>query len=78
MNCTTDGQGDPSSLGDIAAGTGGTCTQVDEISDLPNVVPGVIASRLTTLETSVDQTINNASDAAFSPITNPQITPTCR
>ena len=75
VNCTTDGQGDPSSLGDIASGTGGTCTQVDEISDLPNVVPGVIASRLTTLEISVDQTINNSSDAAFSPITNAQIAP---
>ena len=75
VNCDTDGQGDPSSLGDIATGTGGTCTQVEDLSDLPDVVPGVIASRLTTLEISVDTTINNASDAPFSPIGNAEITP---
>lgn len=74
-NCTTQGQGSPSSLDDIALGTGGTCTEVDDLSDLPNVVPGVIASRLTALAMSVDTTINNAPDSPFSPIGNADITP---
>ena len=74
-SCTINGQGVNSSLGFIATQTGGTCTHVEDIADLPDVVPGVIQSRLTQLAISVDQTINNAPDGAFSVLPNTQINP---
>jgi hypothetical protein len=41
-------------LQEIANRTGGTCTNVPDVSSLPSVIPGVIASRLTALTLSVD------------------------
>jgi hypothetical protein len=35
-------------------GAGGTCTQVTDIQSLPDVVPGIVASELLSLEISVD------------------------
>lgn len=49
--------GDPAGLGslqEIADLTGGTCTHVTDPSNLPAVVPGVIASQLLSLSLSVD------------------------
>ncbi|WP_394619239.1 choice-of-anchor P family protein [Lentzea sp. JNUCC 0626] len=43
-----------SSLRRIAEATGGTCTEVPDVSQLPDVVPGVIASKLTGLTLKVD------------------------
>jgi hypothetical protein len=48
---------DPSSLGslrDIADATGGTCTNVPNPSDLPNILPGVIMSELVGLVLTLD------------------------
>ncbi|MFJ5991611.1 choice-of-anchor P family protein [Lentzea sp. NPDC092896] len=42
------------SLRKIAETTGGTCTEVPDVSQLPDVVPGVIASKLTELTLKVD------------------------
>ncbi|MFD4668314.1 choice-of-anchor P family protein [Lentzea sp. NPDC058450] len=42
------------SLRKIAETTGGTCTEVPDVSQLPDVVPGVIASKLTGLTLKVD------------------------
>ncbi|WP_109474665.1 PKD domain-containing protein [Ornithinimicrobium cavernae] len=43
------------SLQDIADLTGGTCTEVvEDVADLPNVLPGVARSRVTRLEATVD------------------------
>ncbi|MET9225976.1 choice-of-anchor P family protein [Lentzea sp. NPDC003310] len=44
----------PSSLRKIAETTGGTCTEVPDVSQLPDVVPGVLASKLTGLTLKVD------------------------
>lgn len=56
----------PNSLRKIAETTGGTCTEVPDVSQLPDVVPGVIAAKLTELTLKVD-------DGADLPITS--ITP---
>ena len=71
-NTGTSGQG---SLNDIATGTGGTCTPVMNLADLPDVVPGVIQSQLTQVAVSLDQTLNGAADSAFVPLTNANIDP---
>ena len=42
------------SLAQIAAATGGACTPVTNVASLPSVVPGLIASKLTKLELSID------------------------
>ncbi|HEV2783971.1 MAG TPA: VWA domain-containing protein [Actinophytocola sp.] len=47
---TTEGN----TLAKIADKTGGSCAPVDTIADLPKVVPGIIASRLTELSVQVD------------------------
>ncbi len=52
-SCTNTGGG-RGSLEQIASATGGTCTPVKGIADLPNVVPGVIAAELTKLFLTVD------------------------
>ncbi|MEU7478781.1 choice-of-anchor P family protein [Lentzea sp. NPDC042327] len=46
--------GSQSSLRKIAETTGGTCTEVPDVSQLPDLVPGVIASKLTQLTLTVD------------------------
>jgi hypothetical protein len=53
-SCTNTGTGGQGSLAQIASATGGTCTPVRDVSDLPNVVPGVIAAELTRLLLIVD------------------------
>jgi hypothetical protein len=50
---------DPNSLGsldDVAAkgGAGSNCTPVPNVADLPDVVPGVVNSQLTSLSLTVD------------------------
>ena len=52
-SCTDTGGG-RGSLAQIAADTGGTCTNVTNVANLPDVVPGIIASQLTQLELTVD------------------------
>jgi hypothetical protein len=52
-NCTNTGGG-RGSLEQIANASGGTCTRVSDIPDLPQVVPGVIAAQLTKLFLTVD------------------------
>jgi hypothetical protein len=52
-SCTDTGGG-RGSLAQIAAATGGTCTNVTDVANLPDVVPGIIASQLTKLELTVD------------------------
>ena len=42
------------SLAQIAAGTGGTCTQVTNVATLPSILPGVIGSQLTGITLTVD------------------------
>ncbi|MCS7477632.1 hypothetical protein ACFFQW_46030 [Umezawaea endophytica] len=49
-----DQPGTQGSLAHIAEKARGTCTKVDDIASLPTIVPGVIASRLTSLTLSVD------------------------
>jgi hypothetical protein len=71
-NTGTSGQG---SLDDIATGTGGTCTPVTDLSQLPDVVPGVIASQLTEVAISLDQTLNGLPDSPFVALTNADIDP---
>lgn len=51
-SCTTGGA--TNSLAAIAAATGGTCTRVADISELPDVLPDLIGSQLLALEISVD------------------------
>ncbi|HZD00067.1 MAG TPA: hypothetical protein VFA46_07690 [Actinomycetes bacterium] len=53
-SCTNTGTSGQGSLEQIASATGGTCTPVRDVSDLPNVVPGVIAAELTRLLLIVD------------------------
>lgn len=45
------------SLQDIADETGGTCTHVPRIADLPNVIPSIIAAELTDLRLTVDDVV---------------------
>lgn len=52
-SCTNTGGG-RGSLQQIATATGGTCTQVDDAAQLPDILPGVIASKLVDLTLSVD------------------------
>ena len=73
-SCSNTGGG-RGSLDDIANGTGGTCTPVTNLSELPDIVPGIIASQLTELALSLDQTINGASDSPFVALTNAEIAP---
>ncbi|GHH41445.1 vWA domain-containing protein [Lentzea cavernae] len=54
-----------SSLRKIAETTGGTCTEVPDVSQLPDVVPGVIASKLTGLTLKV----NGGADIPITSIT---------
>jgi hypothetical protein len=51
------------SLQQIADATGGTCTEVPDVGALPDILPGVINSRLTSLTLRVD-------GGAATPITN--------
>jgi trimeric autotransporter adhesin len=74
-SCTNTGTSGQGSLEDIALGTGGTCTEVDDLSQLPDVVPGVVASQLTEVAISLDQTVNGAADNPFTPLTNANIDP---
>jgi hypothetical protein len=73
-SCSNTGGG-RGSLDDIANGTGGTCTAVTDLSQLPDVVPGVIDSQLTQVALSLDQTLNGASDSPFVALTNAEIAP---
>lgn len=52
-SCTDTGGG-RGSLAQIAADTGGECTPVTDVATLPDVVPGLISSKLTKLELRVD------------------------
>lgn len=52
-SCANTGGG-RGSLQQIAAETGGTCTNVTNVASLPDVVPGLIGSQLTKLELTVD------------------------
>lgn len=52
-DCDTD-NGGRGSLQQIADATGGDCTEVENVADLPDVIPGVIDSELTELQLSVD------------------------
>ena len=52
-SCANTGGG-RGSLAQIAAATGGTCTNVTNVANLPDVVPGIIGSQLTKLELTVD------------------------
>src|SRR6185369_9816002 len=52
-NANPEGRG---SLQQIANLTGGTCTNVPDVSNLPDIIPGVIASQLTGLSVEVDST----------------------
>jgi hypothetical protein len=45
------------SLQDIADETGGSCTHVPRLADLPNVIPSVIAAELTDLRLTVDDVV---------------------
>ena len=60
----------PGSLDDVAAkgAAGSSCTPVPTVSDLPNVIPGVIAAELLSLECNVD-------GGAFATIPNTDIDP---
>lgn len=60
-----DKPGTQGSLRKIAQTTGGTCTEVPNVAQLPDVVPGVIASKLTQLTLKV----NNGSDLPITSIT---------
>ncbi|MFD5826877.1 choice-of-anchor P family protein [Lentzea sp. NPDC060358] len=61
--CTNNGS--QGSLRKIAETTGGTCTDVPNVAQLPDVVPGVIASKLTALTLKVD----NGADIPVTSIT---------
>jgi hypothetical protein len=74
-SCTDTGTAGQGSLDDIATGTGGTCTEVTDLEQLPDIVPGVIASQLTEVALSLDQTLNGTPDSAFSALPNAEIDP---
>ncbi len=67
-NCTSDPNG-LGSLQEIATRTGGTCTHVSNPADLPGILPGVVASQLTSLQIKVD-------GGAYAAIPSGSITPT--
>ena len=71
--------GDPNGLGslqEIANLTGGTCTEVDDPTDLPDeILPAIVQSQLTEVAVSLDQTLNGSSDSAFVALTNADIAP---
>lgn len=54
MGAACDADAPLGSLQDIADETGGTCTEVRKLSDLPVVVPAIIAAELTDLRLTVD------------------------
>jgi trimeric autotransporter adhesin len=74
-SCANTGTAGQGSLDDIANGTGGTCTEVADLTELPDVVPGVIDSQLTEVALSLDQTLNGSSDSPFAALTNAEIEP---
>jgi hypothetical protein len=74
-SCTNTGTANQGSLDEIATGTGGTCTEVADLTELPDIVPGVIQSRLTEVALSLDQNLNGASDSPFVALTNAEIAP---
>lgn len=74
-SCSNTGNAGQGSLDDIATGTGGTCTPVMNLDDLPDVVPGVIQSQLTEVAVSLDQTLNGSADNPFVVLTNADIDP---
>jgi hypothetical protein len=74
-SCSNTGSSGQGSLNDIATGTGGTCTAVMNLDDLPDVVPGVIQSQLTEVAVSLDQTLNGSADNPFVALTNADIEP---
>ena len=74
-SCSNTGTANQGSLDEIATGTGGTCTEVADLTELPDIVPGVIESRLTEVALSLDQTLNGASDSPFVALTNAEIAP---
>src|SRR4029077_10545586 len=74
-SCSNTGNAGQGSLNDIATGTGGTCTPVMNLDDLPDVVPGVIQSQLTEVAVSLDQTLNGSADSPFVALTNADIDP---
>lgn len=65
-SCTNTGGG-RGSLAQIAAATGGTCTPVSDVANLPDVVPGVLDSQLTKLLLSVDGGAPTDISASASP-----------
>jgi hypothetical protein len=69
-NCTNPGPNNEGSLEQITAATvpGGHCVQVTDVGSLPSILPGVIASSLSSLSLRVD-------GGAFTPISNSGITP---
>ena len=74
-SCTKTGTANQGSLDEIATATGGTCTEVADLTELPDIVPGVIQSRLTEVALSLDQNLNGASDSPFVALTNAEIAP---
>jgi hypothetical protein len=74
-SCSNTGNAGQGSLDDIANGTGGTCTQVMNLDDLPDIVPAVIQSQLTEVAVSLDQTLNGSPDSPFVALTNADIDP---
>jgi hypothetical protein len=74
-SCSNTGTAGQGSLDDIANGTGGTCTPVTDLDELPDIVPGVIDSQLTEVALSLDQTLNGSSDSPFVALTNAEIAP---
>jgi trimeric autotransporter adhesin len=71
--------GDPFGLGslqEIATLTGGTCTEVDDPTDLPEeIIPAIVQSQLTEIAVSLDQTQNGLPDSPFVALTNADIAP---
>jgi hypothetical protein len=65
-SCSDTGSG-RGSLAQIAAATGGTCTNVTNVANLPGIVPGIIASQLTKLELTVDGGAAQDISASASP-----------
>lgn len=71
--------GDPNGLGslqEIANLTGGTCTEVDDPTDLPDeIVPAIVESQLTEVAVSLDQNLNGVPNSPFVALTNADIDP---
>lgn len=65
--------GSQGSLAQIAAATGGTCTNVTDVSSLPDILPGVVEATLDSLEISVNGgTWAPVTPSATLPVTGPQ------